>query len=132
ARSRAHNTGIEPARRATTLSAVPQAPAPMIVNRFTCSVSSACSPSWNRGQLDHSVERPARSRCKIEPVGQAQTKAFDTRPGNHCRVVGAPLRRWRDKEQPAVNREGCQMTAQPPVGSNAAGGDQAFSVWVIV
>jgi hypothetical protein len=104
----------------------------MIVNRFTCSVSSACPPSWNRGLLDHGVERPARSRCRIEPVGQAQTKALDTGPGNHCRVVGAQLWRWRDKPQPAVSREGCQMTAQTLVGSNAAGGDQAFSVWVIV
>src|SRR6266436_7215814 len=132
ARLRAHNIGVEPARRATTLSAVPQAPAPMIANRFIWPVSSACSLSSNPGLLRRGVKRPARSEHRIEAVGQTETKALDNRPGNHRRVVGAQFRRWRDKAQPAVSGEGCQAMAQLPVGRDAAGGHQAFSIWVMV
>ena len=45
------------------------------------------------------VERPARPRCHVETILNAETAALDPGPGDHRRIVGAKPQRRRDEGQ---------------------------------
>src|SRR5882724_93676 len=79
------------ARRSTTASAVPQAPAPMMLMR--CGVISGLDAGADRPRCA-GIERPARARREIEAVDIAAPQPLDAGPGDHGRVVAAQPR-WR-------------------------------------
>ena len=67
--------------------AVPQEPPPN-----TETVSSRIGGDLHVGE----VERPARPRHHVEPIGDAEGQPLRARPGNHGAIVGAKGRRGDD------------------------------------
>src|SRR5712671_2204585 len=125
--SRAHNTGIEAARRATMASAVPQAPPPMTASRFT---GSRVNPR-SRPRLRGGIERPTGSQRRVEAVNEAKAQPFEPSPGDHCPVVGTESWRRRNKTQPGTLGERGKVLSQSTIGGDTAGCDQGLSVRVM-
>src|SRR5215468_4489725 len=91
---RAQITTSRLARRSTIASAVPQAPAPMMLMRCGALISGldASADGTRRAR----IERPAGARREIEAVDIAAAQPLDAGPGDHGGVVGAQLHRRHD------------------------------------
>src|SRR6516162_9905757 len=124
--SRAHSTDVEPARRATMASAVPQAPPPMIANRLIVSrLNPGSRPRWCGG-----IERPTWPKRRVKTIYEAEAKPLQPRPGDHRPVVGTQRRRRRHKAQPRISSERRKAPSQLTIGCDAARCNQALPLRV--
>ena len=106
----------------------------MIASRFTepgLSSGGSCLDPGSRSRRRRGIERPARARGRIETVDETEAQPLHPGPGDHRRVVGAQRRGRRHEVELGRMGEGGEAIAQPDVGGDAAGDDQASALRLV-
>src|SRR5208282_1442762 len=125
-----------PARRTTSESAVPHAPAPTMPIRWIFPAIANSNPSIRRrpqaSRLDAStdrrgcgrVERPARPRRKVELIDEAELQALDAGPCDHCGIVRAKMWWWCQESKAGLACHGFETATECAVRGDTAGDDK--------
>ena len=88
----------------------------------------ALTPAPGRGGAPASSGQRGRGGG-IETVDEAEPQPLQPGPGDHRRIVGAQRRRRRQKVEPGRSGETGEALAQPGIGGDPAGRDEASALW---